>query len=187
MTKIIETPTFVTNRLILRPLVLEDAGPLEKYFNNWNIIKHLNDRVPWPYPEGAAYDFYKNDALPRVERGEAFFWTITQNSTPIGLIELRREALNHTDGHRGFWLGEPFWNRGYMTEAVTAVNDFAFFELHFDKMVLENHVDNIASHRVKEKTGSILLQTVQKQNRGETIEVEIWELTAENWMKFRKS
>lgn len=186
MAKIIETPTIHTKRLLLRPLRLEDSNELEKYFNNWNIIQHLNERVPWPYPDGASYDFYKNEAMPRIETGEAFFWTIIKNNAPIGLIELRREALSHTDGHRGFWLGEAFWGQGLMTEAVTAVNDFGFFELGLKEMILENHKDNIASHRVKEKTGSTLLRTVQKENRGQIIDIEVWELTAENWRQFRK-
>lgn len=187
MTKIIETPTLETKRLVLRPLVLNDAPALQKFFNNWNIIKHLNENIPWPYPEDGTYTFFKNDCLPRMKKRQAVIWTITLDSNPIGLIEYRDKPKFNTDQeNRGFWIGEPYWNKGYITEAVFAVNDFVFFNLGVDKMILDNFKDNTASRRIKEKTGSTYLHDTTRPHRGGEIEMEIWELTAENWNKFRE-
>jgi len=187
MTKIVETPVLETERLVLRPLVLDDATTLQKLFNNWNIIKHLNENVPWPYPDDGAYTYFENDALPRMKNRKALIWTITLENVPIGLIEYRQEPKFDTDQeNRGFWIGEPYWNKGYITEAVTAVNDFVFFELGVDKMTLDNFKGNIASRRIKEKTGATYLRLDTRPHRGDTIEVEIWELTAEDWKKFKE-
>lgn len=186
MTKIIETPILETERLILRPLILEDAPIIQKYFNNWNIIKNLNDKVPWPYPDNGADDFIKNDAMPRIAKGETFMWSILLKGEFIGLIEYRAIKKEGEQEDRGFWLAEPYWKQGYMSEAVTAVNDFIFFGLKKERISVQNYADNAGSHRVKEKTGSRFLDTQTEKWRGKDREVELWELTAENWRKFRE-
>src|SRR5260221_2396301 len=56
-------------------------------------------------------------------------------------------------GNRGFWLAEPYWNRGLMTEAISAVNDFAFNTLRIEKFYVCNVGSHEASRRVKQKNG----------------------------------
>ena len=43
-------PTLSTPRLTLRPLQLEDAPAIQALFPQWEIVRHLASRVPWPYP-----------------------------------------------------------------------------------------------------------------------------------------
>jgi RimJ/RimL family protein N-acetyltransferase len=191
MAKIFETPTLETTRLILRPRTLEDSSTLQKYFNNWNIIKHLNDTVPWPYPETGSQDHFVNEILPNIRAGKTMMWSIClkQDPThPIGLIEYSiNNNHNNTDqSDRGFWLGEPYWNKGYMSEAITATNDFIFVNLGLEKIILDNFKANIGSRRVKEKTGATFLRTRKEKWRDTEIEIEMWELTAKNWKKFKK-
>ncbi|HPD83499.1 MAG: GNAT family N-acetyltransferase [Alphaproteobacteria bacterium] len=188
MTKIIETPTLETKRLILRPIALDHAESLEKHFNNWNIIKNLNDRVPWPYPKGGVADHIKTEALPDMLGGKALLWTIflkDQPDDPIGRLDFRIIHTQPEQGDRGFWLAEPFWGLGLMTEAVACLNDYVFDVLGRDKITVQNYVDNIGSHRVKEKTGSVLIRTEIQKWRDQGREVEVWELTADNWRKFK--
>lgn len=186
MKKIIETPTLRTERLVLKPFDLEDAPILQKYFNNWNIIKHLNDQVPWPYPEDGVYSFFKNEAIPRIQKGHTLFWTITLSDKPIGIIEYRVVKEDKNPEDRGFWLAEPYWGQGLMTEASEAVNDFIFFDLKVEKMILDNFKNNIRSRRIKEKNGATYLETIKRAHRGGEIEIEMWELTAEKWKEFRQ-
>ena len=66
--------------------------------------------MPWPYPPDGAYTFYRDVALPAVERGEAWHWTLRLKSRPeqmIGSITLR----NGETKNRGFWLGLPWRGR----------------------------------------------------------------------------
>jgi len=184
--KKINTPTLKTARLTLKPTTPEDAPALEKHFNNWNIIKNLNDTVPWPYPDGGTLTFLQEDVFPRIERNEAHMWTITlDGKSPIGLIEYRAIPAKTGGENRGFWIGEPYWKMGYMSEAITAVNDFIFFELKADKIVITNFADNIGSKRVKEKTGATYLKSITEDWRGEKRTSEYWELTAESWKLFK--
>lgn len=188
MSKKIETPTLETERLILKPLTRDAADDIQKYFNNWNIIKNLLDIVPWPYPDEGAKDFINNKAFPRIKAGKAHIWTIRLKSNTaetIGLIEFR-DAPETRDDHRGFWLAEPFWGNGYMTEATTIVNDFIFFTMKKDKIIVCNTVDNEGSKRVKEKTGAEFLKYKDVPHHRGKIKTAVWQVTAENWKKFRE-
>ena len=189
MIKKFGTPTLKTKRLLLKPCCVEDSKILQNYFNNWNIIKNINAHVPWPYPENGQADYYENVLKPEIEIGNLIVWTIFEkekSDTPIGRADYRLNIQNKDTGERGFWLAEPFWNKGYMTEAITALNNYAFDVLDVGKMTLTNFINNQASRRVKEKTGAIYLKTIEEPWRDEIRKVEIWELRAENWKKFRE-
>jgi len=64
-------PTLETRRLLLRPLELADAEQAQILFPHWEIVRHLADAVPWPYPADGAHCFYRDVALPAVERGDS--------------------------------------------------------------------------------------------------------------------
>ncbi len=179
-------PTFETERLVLKPRTLEHAQASFRYFNNWNVIKNLNDSIPWPYPETGGEEHYLNNVLPNIQAGKCLLWTIFERinlDVPIGSVEYRLEM--HPQGDRGFWLGEPFWGKGYMTEAIECLNDYIFFEVGVPKLKLSNHKMNIGSRRVKEKTGAKFIETKKEQWRDKEIEMEYWELTSKDWKQYR--
>ena len=128
MSEITITPTLQTERLILRPLAMSDAPAIQRHFNNWNIIQHLAQVVPWPYPENGAETFIARE-LERVAAGEVIYnWMLVLrggDGEAIGNIRFRPWS-DDAKGNRGFWLAERYWNQGLMSEAVSAVNDFAF-------------------------------------------------------------
>ena len=189
MAKIFKTPTLETKRLILKQPTIEDAPAIQTHFNNWNIIKNLLDTVPWPYPDDGAHTFLKDSILPRVASGDALLWALRlkeKPNNPIGLIEFRKNPIDRDD-NRGFWLAEPYWKQGFMTEAVSRVNDYIFEELNIQRIVICNFEGNEGSRRVKQKTGAKFISICEKPHHEGKIKSEIWELTAENWKKFKKN
>jgi ribosomal-protein-alanine N-acetyltransferase len=103
------TLTLHTERLILCPLSLEDAPQVQAIFSQWEIVRFLTDQVPWPYPPDGAFTFYRDVAIPAMERGDAWPWTIRLRSDPdrnIGSIGLTRG-----DANRGFWLDPAYQRR----------------------------------------------------------------------------
>jgi RimJ/RimL family protein N-acetyltransferase len=64
------TPTLHTSRLVLRPLELADANQTQVLFPQWEVVRYLRKIVPWPYPADGAYTYYRDVALPAVERGD---------------------------------------------------------------------------------------------------------------------
>ena len=182
-----KTPLLETERLFLRPATLADAPAMQKYFNNWNIIKNLSTVVPWPYPDDGAETFLRDMALPKAEKGEIHIWVITckeNGEEAIGVIEYRFSDEEKT-GNRGFWLAEPFWGRGYMTEAVAAVQDFLFFDIGIEKMKVTNASSNKGSARVKEKTGAKYLGSIDCEHHEGGRAADLWEITKEGWAEFR--
>jgi len=178
-------PTFQTERLLLRGIRLEDADAYTKHFVDYAVISHLSPTVPWPYPEGGVFDYLKNRILPQQGKNK-WVWGILLRTNPeeiIGGVDLWRDG---TPENRGFWLGKQFWGRGIMTEAVTPVMDYAFNELGFEKLIFANARGNTRSRRIKEKTGARLLRTEPaKYVDPAYTEREVWELTKEEWLKFR--
>ncbi|MDT8411273.1 MAG: GNAT family N-acetyltransferase [Vicingaceae bacterium] len=177
-----QLPIFKTKRLVLKEITEKDIYSYQKYFVDYDLIKFLSSAVPWPYPENGIEDFITNVIIPHQGRNK-WVWGIFLKSNSeelIGCIDLWREGKPE---NRGFWLGKKFWNRGIMTEAVVPIIDYAFKELKFKKLIFANAVGNIASRKIKEKTGCKLIE-IQKGSfvSAEFTHQEIWELTKENWL-----
>jgi RimJ/RimL family protein N-acetyltransferase len=179
------TPELETARLILRPLALADAEQTQLLFPQWEIVKYLTDQVPWPYPADGAYTFYRDRALPAVERGEEWAWTLRLKSAPdriIGSISLMRTENNN----RGFWLGLPWQGQGLMSEASEAVTDYWFETLQFPVLRVPKAAVNAASRRISEKNGMRVVATEERVYVSGRLLTEIWEITAEEWRARRK-
>jgi len=174
------TPTLTTPRLLLRPLALSDAEQIQLLFPHWEIVRNLAAQVPWAYPADGAQRFISDMALPAIERGEAWHWTLRLKSAPdqiIGSIDLRKKE----NDNRGFWLGLPWQRQGLMTEACDAVTDFWFGTLRFPVLRAPKAVGNIASRRISEKQGMRLVATEDRDYVSGRLPSEIWEITAKEW------
>jgi len=179
------TPTLDTPRLLLRPLELADADQVQQLFPHWEVVKYLNAMVPWPYPADGARQFLRDVALPAMERGEQWTWSIRLKSDPgqlIGCISLMKSVHEN----RGFWLGLPWHGQGLMTEASDAVTDFWFNTLRYPVLRVPKAVANTASRRISEKQGMRVVALVERDYVSGRLPAEIWEISAEEW-KARRS
>lgn len=181
-------PILETKRLILRPITPADIPSYQKNFNDYEVIRYLAAHVPWPYPENGVEDFYNKILMPKQGK-DYWHWGVFLKENPtetIGGIDLWRSSTLFDN--RGFWLTRRLWRNGYMTEAATRINDHAFYDLDFEILYFGNAVTNIGSHRIKEKTGAILIGTKPFKYVDPNVnESEIWKLTKEAWLKFRNS
>jgi len=173
-------PALDTPRLQLRPLELAHADQAQLLFPRWEIVKYLNDKVPWPYPPDGVRTFYEEIALPAMEAGEHWTWSIFLKTNPdqlIGSISLIRGEHEN----RGFWLGVPWHGQGLMTEASDAVTDFWFEVLKFPVLRVPKAIANTASRRISEKQGMRVIAVVERGYVCGRLPAEIWEITAEEW------
>jgi [ribosomal protein S5]-alanine N-acetyltransferase len=179
-----ETPVIQTQRLILRPLALSDAPAIQRHFDNWNIIRNLALVVPWPYPDDGAETFVRQQLAQIAAGKETYLWVLVLrpgDGEAIGNISFRPRS-GSVKGDRGFWLAEPYWNRGLMTEAIAAVNDFAFGTLGVESFHVCNAAANIASRRVKQKTGAEFVGHVELPHHSGESKSEKWKVTREGWL-----
>ena len=177
-------PTLETERLILRPLELGDAKRIQELFARWEIVRLLNAKVPWPFPEDGALENIRDTALPAVERGEAWDWTLRLKAEPETIIG--RIGLYLGENNRGFWMGLPWQGQGLMTEAVVAVTDFWFEVLGFLVLRVPKAVENIGSRRISEKTGMRVVEVKESEYVSGRFPTEVWEITADDWRAWRR-
>jgi ribosomal-protein-alanine N-acetyltransferase len=176
------TPVLETRRLILRPLALADAAQVQPLFGCWEVVRYLANVVPWPYPPDGALSFYRDVALPAIERGEEWHWTLRLKSSPeqiIGGIALMKQEGNN----RGFWIGTPWQGQGLMTEACDVVTGFWFNALGFKTLRAPKAVMNTASRRISERSGMRIVAVEDRDYVSGRLPTEVWEITAEEWRK----
>jgi ribosomal-protein-alanine N-acetyltransferase len=181
-----ELRTLETTRLWLCPLELADAEQTQILFPQWDIVRFLAHTVPWPYPPDGALTYYRNIALPAMERGDAWHWTLRLKTSPsqlIGGISLVRSE----EENRGFWLGLPWQRQGLMSEACEVVTDFWFNVLAFSVLRVPKAILNVASRRISEKQGMRVIATVERDYVAGRFPAEIWEVTTEEWNRRKQA
>ncbi|MGH9572869.1 MAG: GNAT family N-acetyltransferase [Candidatus Acidiferrales bacterium] len=174
------TPQLHTARLILRPLEIDDAKQVQILFPQWQIVRYLANRVPWPFPPDGARSFYRDVALPAAERNEAWHWTLRLKTDPARLIGSISLTKGEED-NRGFWIGIPWQGQGLMSEACDVVTNFWFDELKFPVLRAPKAIANLASRRVSEKQGMRVIRTEERDYVSGRLPSEIWEITAAEW------
>jgi RimJ/RimL family protein N-acetyltransferase len=173
-----------TERLLLPPLSLEDAPQIQRLFPRWQIVKYLAARVPWPYPPDGAEQFIRNAALPQMESGQAWHWTLRLVSAPGAIIGFISLVLGE-DENRGFWLDPAHRGHGYMAEACAWANDFWFHTLGQRVLRAPKAVANRASRRLSERMGMHVIRLDMRDYVSGRLPSEIWEITAEDWQAWK--
>ena len=141
------TPVLETERLLLRAPRLDDAKAIVSIINDRRIAENTA-RIPHPYSLADAHTF-----LGEIDRtpGAPCFLIALADGTVIGGCGI--VSLSGPDPEIGYWIGVPYWGRGYVTEAVRALIDHAFGEFGCDRLAGRARVSNPASRRVLQKCG----------------------------------
>ncbi len=152
MTTITPQPTLHTPRLTVRPYVLTDAPELQRLAGAWEIAD-TTKRIPHPYPDGAAdiWIAMQSDAW-ETQTAASFAIVDRANNQYMGGIGLSIVSAT-VSAELGYWLGVPYWGRGYCTEAARAILSFAFDALKLHRVAANYLTRNPASGRVMEKLG----------------------------------
>ena len=144
-----------TDRLTLRPPRPSDAARITELIGNWNVIRWLA-MPPYPYQLKDAED-YISRTLDREPTGETCSLMLTIDGDVIGNIGYGAPGESPTV-RIGYWLGEPYWGKGYMTEAVTAAIDHYFATTRANEIFSGILIGNSASLRVQQKLGFELVR-----------------------------
>lgn len=143
----------------LRPWHESDLDSLVQYANNWNIAKNLTDRFPFPYTASAGKQFI---AMATQDEPIHVF-AIEVDGQAIGGIGVHpQDDIFRKNMELGYWLAEPFWGQGIITEAIKQILDFAFSTYDIERVFARPFGSNKASQRVLEKAGFRLEATLEK-------------------------
>ncbi|MGH8251535.1 MAG: GNAT family N-acetyltransferase [Steroidobacteraceae bacterium] len=130
-----------------------DRAALLRFADNHKVWRNLKDRFPHPSYTAADADAWL--ALTRAHPERAG-WAIEVDSLAVGGIGLvAGQDVHARSAQLGYWLGEPYWGRGIMTDAVRAVAGHALSQLGFRRVEAPVYEWNPASMRVLEKCGFV--------------------------------
>ena len=177
-----------TDRLILRSWTEADAESLYEYAKDPDV----GPIAGWPPHKSVEESL---DVIRNVFNGkECYAICEKENGKAIGAIELKLNG--HTDMTErddecelGYWLGKPFWGRGYMPEAAREILRHGFEDIGMNTIWCGYYDGNLKSKRVQEKVGFRYHHTceavpVPLLNETRTGHTNV--MTKEQWGKSRK-
>jgi [ribosomal protein S5]-alanine N-acetyltransferase len=145
-------PTLQTDRLLLRPYLPTDVADLVRLAGTQEVAA-TTLRIPHPYREQDALDFVASCAPDaELERSTRFAITLRNGGQFLGGVGLRLERWQH-QAELGYWLGVPYWGKGYATESAQAVVRFGFETLKLHRIFASHFAHNPASGRILRKIG----------------------------------
>lgn len=151
MTTSLSIPTLHGERITLRPFTLDDAPAVYAHLASPEIASTTLNII-YPYPQGAAESWIHTHPKESAT-GTSLTWAITlADDAQIGAIGLHL-APQHARGEIGYWLGVPYWNKGYTTEAAKLVTAYGFDTLNLHRIQATCLPRNVGSSRVMEKAG----------------------------------
>jgi [ribosomal protein S5]-alanine N-acetyltransferase len=140
-------------RSVVRSWRTSDAEPLARHANNRNIWINLRDAFPHPYTLHDARDFIRaiRSRLPETT------FAIAVADEAVGSIGfVLHHDVERVSAEIGYWLAEPLWGRGIITEALEAVTSYAIQQHALTRIYAVPFAWNAASCRVLEKAGYVL-------------------------------
>lgn len=177
-----------TERLILRPWKSEDAESLFSFAKDPDV----GPIAGWP-PHKSVEE--SREVIKNVFCGkECYAICEKENGAAIGAIELKLNGATDMttrddECELGYWLGKPFWGRGYVPEAARALLKRGFEDLGMTTVWCGYYDGNAKSKRVQEKLGFLFHHTcedVPVPLLGETRVGHTNYMTKEHWLEIQK-
>ncbi|MCB0521509.1 MAG: GNAT family N-acetyltransferase [Lewinellaceae bacterium] len=134
----------------LRPWSIDDLPALVRYANNPKIAQNLTGHFPHPYTAEAGKNFIHMASAPTPTR----IFAIEINGEASGGVGVHpQQDIHLKTAEMGYWLAEPFWGKGIMTEVVKEMIDYAFETFDIVRLYARPFSSNVGSQKVLEKAG----------------------------------
>lgn len=168
----------------IRSYEYSDQKALVKYADNYNVSKLLRDQFPFPYTAEMAEMWLVHACNQDPESNFA----IASEKELIGAIGIHlQEDVNRFSAEIGYWLGEPFWNKGIISQALKLFTEFVFTNFELNRIFANVFEGNDASEKVLLKCGYKKEATLQKAvfKEGKFIDQYIYALLKDEFLKAR--
>ncbi|SDD25229.1 ribosomal-protein-alanine N-acetyltransferase [Terribacillus halophilus] len=155
-------PTLETERLLLRKVTPSDAEAIYAYGSDPDVSQF----VFWSaYQSMVDTQQFLDNVLSLYESNQAIFWGIElkEEKRLIGTINYVSWQQKHYIGEIGYVLAQPYWHKGYMSEAAKEVIRFGFDRMELERIEAKCLADNEGSERVMQKAGMQYEGTLRKR------------------------
>ncbi|MDZ5725656.1 GNAT family N-acetyltransferase [Acetobacterium carbinolicum] len=136
----------------LREWKLSDAESIVPLANNEKIARNLRNTFPYPYTLDDAHLFISK-SIHKNKRKLLNRAVVIDDLASGSISLLMQEDVSSKSGELGFWLGEPFWGKGIMTQAIKQVCENAFAESDVVRIYARPFSENQKARRTLEKAG----------------------------------
>jgi len=184
-----EKMKLTTKRLILRNLKDKDLNDLVRNANNLNVSRYLS-LVPYPYTKKDGKWFIehcKKEARKRPRKNYELGIELKEEGILIGVIGLTGIDLFVKKVTLGYWLGENYWRKGIMSEAVRKVIDFAFNKLKLNRVEVGHYKENKGSKSIIVKMGfkkeGVFRKDARAKSTGKFHDSHFYGLLKTEWKK----
>lgn len=165
---------FHLEKCTLRTLKIEDAKSIANNGNNVKIAAKMRDVFPSPYKIETAQAWINMNLLPA---NKDWVNAIVVNGEAVGVASIlfKTDIYQHS-AEVGYWIGEDYWGKGIVSEAVKALVEFALENTDITRLFAEVFDNNKASARVVEKAGLVYECTHKKAiiKNGEIMDSHIY-------------
>ncbi len=173
-----QQPTLHTARLTLRPFTLEDAPAVQRLVSSYEVA--LNTLfIAHPYPEGAAAEWIGKHQAEFDENRIHHFGLDDGEVVGVTALVMKGDGIAEI----GYWVGVPYWGRGYATEAAVEVIRYGFEDVGLQRIFAGHFTRNPASGRVLQKAGMQYEGTLRRHQMkwGELIDIAFYGILREEF------
>ncbi|MBQ4639806.1 MAG: GNAT family N-acetyltransferase [Clostridia bacterium] len=177
-------PRLETDRLILRPLQMDDAKDMYAYARDPEVSRH----VLWD----AHKSIWETRHFLRFARNQyrrgfpgSFAMELKESGRMIGTIGFMWVNPDYKSAEVGYSLSRDYWNRGLMTEALEATLRFGFEELKLNRIEAQHDTENPASGKVMAHCGMQFEGVMRSRvmNKGVFRDVAVYAVLKNDWQK----
>ncbi len=161
-------------KCIVRTLKIEDAESIANNGNNPKIAAKMRDVFPSPYKIDTARAWINMTLLPI---NKDWVNAIEVKGKAVGVASvLFKDDIYKNNAEIGYWIGEDYWGKGIVSEAIKALADYTLENTKVTRFYAEVFDNNKASARVVEKAGFIYECTHKKAitKNGEILDSHIY-------------
>jgi [ribosomal protein S5]-alanine N-acetyltransferase len=178
-----------TERLVLRDIELADAVSIRENVKNIKVSRFLA-LVPHPYTKKDA-TWWVNHCVEEQKKKPRENYevgiVIKPGKEVVGAVSLTNINKFNGTATLGYWLGEDYWRKGYMSEAAKEIIRFGFEKLKLRRINVEAYVGNEASNGLIKKLGFNFEGTEIESHRikatGKIVDAHRYGLLKKNWKK----
>ena len=164
-------------QISLREWNMSDIHDLIVMINNTKITDNMRDGIAIPYTQKDAADFIQS--VQKAEKDSQYVYAITYDNKIVGNIGVfRKTNIYRFSGELGYYIAEPYWNKGIATEAIRQICDFVFAHTDIVRILADPFAYNTASCKALEKAGFIFEGLLHKNafKNGRFIDMKLYAL-----------
>lgn len=157
-----------------------DKDRLAQLLSNKKILDNLRDGLPYPYTPADAEGYISS--MLSADETETFAFAIVLDDEVIGSVGVFRcDNIHFRTAELGYYIGEPYWGKGYGTSAVKRICRYVFENTDIIRIFAEPFAYNTASCRVLEKAGFQFEGTLRANamKRGKVLDMKMYALVKE--------